>query len=146
MSLTGSVISVGYEGRTLDDLIAVLIQNAVDVLVDVRLTPLSRKKGFSKTALSSALAEVGIDYRHERNLGNPKENRIAFRDGEAAARSRYLEHMHSKAGDSLEATAWLAASSNVAILCFELDHETCHRSCVTDELRRRRPDIRVVTV
>ena len=39
----------------------------------------SRKRGFSKTSLTAALAAAGIGYRHETELGNPPENRDAFR-------------------------------------------------------------------
>jgi hypothetical protein len=38
----------------------------VSRLVDVRLTPISRKRGFGKTALRTALAEAGIAYDHRR--------------------------------------------------------------------------------
>ena len=40
-------------------------------LVDVRLTPISRKPGLSKTALGRELAAVGMVYEHRRELGNP---------------------------------------------------------------------------
>ena len=73
------VISVGYQQRTLEELLELLQSYNVNVLVDVRLTPISRKRGFSKTALSNALSAVGIEYRHERELGNPKDNRDHFR-------------------------------------------------------------------
>ncbi|WTY53947.1 DUF488 domain-containing protein [Micromonospora sp. NBC_01412] len=42
------------------------------------MTPISRKRGFSKSALSQALATQGIVYEHRRELGNPKENRPGF--------------------------------------------------------------------
>jgi len=52
---TGTIVSIGYEGRSLDEFVQALKGHRVDVLIDVRLTPISRKKGFSKTALSEAL-------------------------------------------------------------------------------------------
>lgn len=52
------VVSIGYEGKT----VAQLLAQDVKVLVDVRLTPLSRKPGLSKTKLAEALRAAGIDY------------------------------------------------------------------------------------
>jgi len=63
---TGTIVSVGYERRTSEELVSLLVSNRVDVLVDVRLTPLSRKRGLSKTALREALESAGIEYLHER--------------------------------------------------------------------------------
>ncbi|MDR1430587.1 MAG: DUF488 domain-containing protein, partial [Propionibacteriaceae bacterium] len=51
-------------------------------LVDVRQTPISRKRGLSKTALGAALSEAGIDYIHLRELGNPRDNRDGYRQGD----------------------------------------------------------------
>ena len=57
----GTLVTIGYEGKTVGDLVATLIEQKVRILVDVRLTPLSRKPGLSKTKLSEALsAEVLI--------------------------------------------------------------------------------------
>ncbi|MCY3786821.1 MAG: DUF488 domain-containing protein [bacterium] len=49
-----TIVSVGYQGRTVDQLIDVLRGGGVEVLVDVRLNPISRKPGFSKKPLSSS--------------------------------------------------------------------------------------------
>jgi hypothetical protein len=39
------LLSVGYEGRTVDDLVDLLVAEGVEVVADVRLTPMSRKPG-----------------------------------------------------------------------------------------------------
>ncbi len=62
MSAIGpGLVSVGYEGRTVEDLVEVMVAQNVQVVADVRLTPLSRKPGLSKMRLSAALAEAGVD-------------------------------------------------------------------------------------
>src|SRR5258707_759886 len=83
MELSG-LVGVGYEGRTVDELVAHLVAVGVSRLIDVRLTPISRKRGLSKTALGAALADVGIEYEHRRELGNPKTNRAGFTGPPAA--------------------------------------------------------------
>jgi uncharacterized protein (DUF488 family) len=38
----------------------------------------------------------------------------------------------------------LARGGRVAVLCFERDHERCHRQVVTEEVTRREPRLREV--
>lgn len=57
-------ISVGYEGRELDTFVDDLVAQRVQVLVDVRLNPISRKRGFSKTRLTEALWAAGTGLKH----------------------------------------------------------------------------------
>ena len=74
------LFTIGYEGAELDDFLAVLKAAGTDVLLDVRELPISRRRGFSKNALKTALAEAGIDYRHEKQLGSPKDVRHRLRE------------------------------------------------------------------
>ncbi len=139
------LISVGYEGRSVADLIDSLMAAKVDVVIDVRLTPLSRKPGFSKRQLEEQLANAGIRYEHEQALGNPKENRSGFREGTRLARETYRRRLRS-AEDSLTRIAERLNSETVAILCFEKATDTCHRQAVTDALLLREPAVQVLTV
>lgn len=143
---TGTIVSIGYEGRTLDEFVDALRLHRVDVLIDVRLTPISRKKGFSKTALSEALGAADIEYRHEPELGNPKDNRDAFRRGQRAARTRYARHLSNGANETFQATVESARGARVALLCFERDHSQCHRSCITDRAQAEHPGLSVLRV
>ena len=132
-------LSVGYEGRTAQSLVQLLVDAGVDVVVDVRLTPLSRKPGLSKTRLSELLAEAGVEYRHLRALGNPRENRAPFGDGRVALgvrRSRKLLEQPASSAD-LEELVELTQTRRVAVLGFERDHDRCHRQVVTDEATAR---------
>ena len=63
--------TIGYEGRALDELIAILASHRIERVIDVRDLPLSRRRGFSKTPLGTALRGAGIDYVHVREAGNP---------------------------------------------------------------------------
>ncbi len=72
--------TIGYEGRTVRDLLAVLKQAKVERVVDVRQLPLSRKPGFSKSALATFLASHGIEYVGFPKLGTPP-----------AIRNRYVQ-------------------------------------------------------
>jgi uncharacterized protein (DUF488 family) len=130
------VVSVGYEGCEVGEFVRDLAARQVTVLADVRLNAVSRRRGFSKTALRTALAEEGIGYVHLRGLGNPRDNRESFsapdpEPGRARFRSR-LSLPEVKA--DLEQLRELAASTMVAVLCVERDHRRCHRGVVIDAL------------
>jgi uncharacterized protein (DUF488 family) len=138
ITATGTLVSIGYEGKTIDDLVAQLRAQSVGVLVDVRLTPLSRKPGLSKTKLSEALAAVGIGYVHHRALGNPKDNRAGFRAGEPESRARYRDVLETAAAsDALAHVSELLDGGVVALLCFDI---------VVRRLMKARPDAAVVHV
>ncbi len=139
-----TIVSVGYQGRTLDEMIELLTSHEVEMLVDVRLTPISRKRGFSKTALSEALQSAGIEYVHEPALGNPKDNRDGFRKGLASARERYRHRLDNGAATAYEATIERVLSKRVALLCFEREHRECHRSCITDRAISEHPGVSVL--
>ena len=133
---TYTIYSVGYERRTADELIALLLSYKIEALVDVRLNAVSRKKGLSKTALRQAAEDAGITYSHERGLGNPKDNRDAFRQGSNAARKRYLHHIRNGASGVYERVIQEARHKPTALLCYERDHNECHRSCILDSAEK----------
>jgi uncharacterized protein (DUF488 family) len=143
----GTLVSIGYEGKTVGTLVAQLLEQDVQVLVDVRLTPLSRKPGLSKTKLSEALAAVGIGYVHHRALGNPKDNRADFRAGKPESHARYRDVLDSVAAtDALAHVCELLDGGVVALLCFEHAHSECHRNIVVHRLLEARPNAAVVHV
>ncbi|GAA3284091.1 hypothetical protein GCM10020218_041730 [Dactylosporangium vinaceum] len=136
------IVGVGYEGQTLEEFVERLVMAGVPRLVDFRMTPISRKRGLSKTALGAALAEAGIRYEHRRELGNPKSNRAGFggspeeRREAKAVFAGLLEF--SDAADALDALAEASRRERVAVLCFEADQSRCHRDVVLREVERRR--------
>jgi len=121
--------------------VSALERQGVQRLVDVRLTPLSRKRGFSKSALIQALATAGIAYEHRRELGNPKHNRAGFAGSDAdrsQARAVFAELLRRpEAVEAIDAVAAAAAREQVVVLCFEADQHRCHRDLVLAELTQR---------
>lgn len=143
---SAQLVSIGYEGRDLGALIDQLRANNVQILVDVRLTPISRKPGLSKTKLADALAAAGIIYVHHRELGNPRDNREGFRAGAPSSREAFRRVLTTDAAaDALQHVSELLNDGVVALLCFERDHAQCHRGLVADALCRERP-IELLTV
>lgn len=139
MAFPPNLVSIGYEGRDVESLIRSLKAQNVQVLVDVRLNPISRKRGFSKTALRSALDAAGIGYLHLRELGNPKDNRDAYRRGAEDALRRFEHVLESAEGaQALRHVSELLDGGAVALLCFERDHAQCHRHQVAEAVLEQR--------
>lgn len=145
--MTGRIYSVGYEGFTADALAQRLAQAGVTMLVDVRLNAVSRKKGFSKRALEAALGEAGIEYVHERDLGNPQDNRDSFRTGDGeAGRERMRAILNHGGGVALERLVTLAKNSRIAVMCVERERERCHRDVITTMVQEHDPSIEILQV
>lgn len=124
-----SLFTVGYEGRSQEDVVQLLLDSGVEALIDVRWRPLSRKRGLSKTALTAALAAVGIDYRHDRRLGTPPELLHQLRTEGAYDWDDYAAHLASAPDAVWDATS-IAADRRTALLCYEADPNECHRLLV----------------
>jgi hypothetical protein len=135
----GALFTIGYEGKTVEELVHSLLTQRVTVLVDVRENAISRKSGFSKRALAEALGNSGIRYQHEPLLGNPRENRAPFRQGAAEARERYLRRLQFGSRTAFESVVGMALSQRIALLCFERDEAVCHRRCIVELAQREEP-------
>jgi uncharacterized protein (DUF488 family) len=130
--------TIGYEGAALDGFLSALSRARVSLVIDVRAIAVSRRKGFSKTALAAALAENGIDYLHLRDLGDPKPGREAAREGRLADFRRiYRAHLSGAAARiALNEAAKAATQQAACLLCYEAEPNGCHRSIVANELAR----------
>lgn len=139
------LFTTGYEQHpTPDALLAALRDAGVERLVDVRELPLSRRRGFSKTALAAALAEGGVEYQHARPLGNPKPYRDLYRAGQQDEGEKgYLAHIRNGSSYAVDELATDLDEQATCLLCFEADHTTCHRSLIVDELHARVADLDV---
>lgn len=122
--------TIGYEKRSLDEYVGLLLEHGVEVVVDVRETARSHKPGFSKTAFAAGLKREGIEYVHLRIAGNPKWLREAAESHSDCLRlyRGYLEG-HPEAMAALAETLDQHGVSHrrLALTCFERHPEDCHR-------------------
>ena len=126
--------TIGYEGADLFDFLATLKHAEVSLLVDIRELPASRRKGFSKNALRENLESVGIQYIHLRDLGDPKEGRLAARMGKFNDFRRiFYNHMNKEeAKNGIIEVLELINNYIVCLLCYERSPNNCHRSIVSE--------------
>ncbi|MCC6213352.1 MAG: DUF488 domain-containing protein [Polyangiaceae bacterium] len=131
------LFTIGYEGRTPEEYLGLLLGAGVTLLCDVRANPFSRKRGFSKRALAEACAAAGLRYEHLPELGIAKEQRrsVLTRADRDALFATYARESLPKQGAALDQLrAWLAAGERVALTCYERDPTACHRSHVAAAL------------
>jgi uncharacterized protein (DUF488 family) len=142
--VTPKLFTVGYERRSLDELIAALVDAGVKRLIDVRELPLSRRPGFSKTALGEALRDAGIEYVHAKALGNPKPNRERYWAGDIEGGAAvYRKHLSNGSRSALVELADSLGDGRACLLCFERDHTECHRDVIVEALTELQPALAV---
>jgi uncharacterized protein (DUF488 family) len=131
--------TIGHSTNTLDEFIAKLKSFEIELLVDIRSFPGSRRfPHFNKEALKISLPENKIEYAHLVKLGGRRKaltnsHNTGWR---VAAFRGYADYMEtedfSKAIEELEL---LAIKKRTAYMCSEAVWWRCHRSLVSDYLK-----------
>ena len=132
------LFTIGYEKLDQKQFIAHLSNHGVEVVADIRKLPVSRKKGFSKTALRETLSCEGIDYLNYQPLGAPKELRDELYKSGNYDRFflKYEKNISDKTDYLAEILSLINSGRNVALLCFERNPQECHRKVVAEEIRK----------
>jgi uncharacterized protein (DUF488 family) len=147
MDQSPSLFTIGYEDLRIDQFVNKLREHHINTVVDVRLTASSRRPGFSKTALSNALAAAGIGYVHERDLGNPPSNRDAFRSGRLEeGRALMRARLENGSADALRRLVDRAGHERVALLCVEAFDARCHRQVIVEMAREVEPELKSFSI
>ncbi len=132
--------TIGYEGRSLEAYLNLLLRHGVTLLCDVRRNPFSRKWGFSKNTLAMGCEAVGIRYENLPELGIAAEKRHAVESEQDrdALFADYERHTLPHARAAIDRIRdWIGAGERVALTCYELDPADCHRSRLAAVLLRR---------
>ncbi len=129
------ITTLGYEGLDTETFFQILANHHVQTLVDIRELPLSRKRGFSKSALGENANAFGLKYVHIPELGAPRTARHEYRDSDDWAKfSRIYKKHLSLQTESLDKLSAMMKSDICCLVCFEADHFYCHRHYVADAL------------
>ncbi len=127
--------TIGYAGHSLDSFIKVLQAKQISLVIDIRMTPISRKKGFSKSALSQAVEAAGMTYQHLRALGSPKELRKnLYAQGDYETFFNAFRTYLGSQRESLRQAAELVSTRPVCLMCVEQCPDECHRSIVAEAI------------
>ena len=131
-----TIFTIGYQQATQAAVLSALREAGVEVLADVRARPLSRKPGFSKTALAAAVEEAGMEYRHFRHVGTPPEGREAAKKGDRETLRRvYAGQLElPEALANMAELRDLALARRTCLLCYCREADKCHRSLLIKAL------------
>jgi uncharacterized protein (DUF488 family) len=142
------VHTIGHSTREIDAFLELLGAHAVDVVVDVRRWPASRRHPhFAREALEPSLATAGIAYVWRKDLGGFRtptadSPNIGWR---VKAFRGYADFMltpeFERAMAEVEA---LATSRRIALMCAEAVPERCHRRLLADAFTVRGWSVRHV--
>ena len=122
------IFTVGHSNHSMEDFVALLTDNGVNMVVDVRSAPRSRwVPHFNPDNLEPSLERAGVDYAYMgRELGGRPNDRSAY---EADGRVSY--ERAALADDFSDAIANLirqADDRRIILLCMERDPLECHRA------------------
>lgn len=125
--------TIGYEGKSIEAYLNLLLHDGVTLLCDVRRNPISRKYGFSKRVLATGCSRVGIRYEHLPQLGieSSKRHDLSSQEDYNELFTRYsFDYLPRQENELKTISAWIESGERVALTCYEEDVRQCHRGCV----------------
>ena len=147
MQTRSTIYTIGHGTRSLDELIAVLHWGGVQLLVDVRRWPGSRRHPhFARESLEQALPHQGISYEWRgENLGGRRDRsktatrHPAWHNASFQAYADYMDTNEFRAAlGELEQRSPEVAQ---ALMCAETLWWKCHRRLISDALALRGVDV-----
>jgi uncharacterized protein (DUF488 family) len=133
-----TIFTIGHSTRPVEELIALLQAHSIEVLVDVRTVPRSRRNPqFEMDALRTSLSKAGIDYIHMPALGGLRRPRkdspnTGWQNESFRGYADYMLTAEFQA--ALNDLQELAQQHITVIMCAEAVPWRCHRSLVADAL------------
>ena len=134
-----TVWTVGHSTHSAEEFAQILLAHGIQVLVDVRSFPGSRRyPQFNRATLAESLRQVGIEYKYEPRLGGRRTPRADSHNTawKNASFRAYADHMESEEfGKGVKDLLEVAASARTAVMCAESLWWRCHRSLISDYLK-----------
>ena len=140
MAKAKKLFTIGYEQTPAKSVLDELERAGVKLLVDVRAVASSRRRVFREPARGRVRRTRHFISSHLRGLGTPKDGRIAARSGKFDALHKiYARHLKTpQAREELDELSSLVKKSGpVCLLCYERDHQHCHRQWIAEIIEDR---------
>ncbi|MCH9022417.1 MAG: DUF488 domain-containing protein [Planctomycetes bacterium] len=134
-----AVYTAGYEGMSVDTFFNNLMNKGIEVVIDVRANPISRKYGFSGRRFPEICKTLGFEYIHVPNLGIPPKYRAGLGTFESYQRllNQYEQTMLPKQPKDVEKVGRLMRRKPSVLVCVEKDIRCCHRSPLAEALAKK---------
>ena len=134
-----TIYTIGHSTRNIDEFIDLLFEHEIEVLIDVRRFPGSKRHPqFNNGNMAESLPDAGIDYRHEERLGGRrgKPAKESLNGGwKSDGFQAYADHLLSETGQTaLTELKRTAENKATAIMCAEAVPWRCHRQIISDHL------------
>ncbi len=129
--------TMGYEGTSIEHYLNLLLKHNIQVLIDVRANPYSRKFGYKKREMEQGCELMGIRYEHVPELGIPKAKRQQVSSNEDFY--NLLDHYeHRMLPQQTQALKYLhqliAREGSIVLTCYEANAQDCHRSRIAKKM------------
>lgn len=136
-----TIYTIGHSTRAIDEFLELLSEFEIEVLVDVRRYPGSRKfPHFNQEALQETIENNGIEYHHIEGLGGRRKvhkdsKNIRWRLDSFRGYADYMETDEFTEGVQLLQD--IALQKTTAYMCSEVVWWSCHRSMISDDLKAK---------
>jgi uncharacterized protein (DUF488 family) len=137
--LATTIYTIGHSTRSAEELIELLKASDVELLVDIRRYPASRRHPqFNREALAVSLQSSGIAYSWLEQLGGRRAPRkdshnTAWRNVGFRGYADYMETEPFR--EAVARLMELARARPTAFMCAEQAWQQCHRGLVSDYLK-----------
>jgi uncharacterized protein (DUF488 family) len=131
--------TIGHSTREFEEFLELLQSQNIQILVDVRHFPGSRKfPQYNKDQLINSLPKENIEYIHLVDLGGrrkvqPDSKNTVWRNASFQGYADYMETAPFK--NALKKLKEIASEKRTAIMCSEAVWWRCHRSMIADILK-----------
>jgi uncharacterized protein (DUF488 family) len=136
-----TIYTIGHSTRTFEEFLELLHAYSIEMLVDVRSYPGSRRyPHFNKEKLGEELPSKNILYKHIPTLGgrrkvSSKSKNTVWKNDAFRGYADYMETGDFKKG--IEELEKIASMYCTAFMCSEAVWWRCHRSMISDYLKVR---------
>ena len=133
--------TIGHSTRSIETFIHLLQSFHIQMLLDVRHYPGSRKfPHFNKEALSGSLQQNNIDYLHMPGLGGRRKplkdsTNTAWKHSAFRGYADYMDTMEFR--NAFAQLEKIAMEQPAAYMCSEAVWWSCHRSLISDKLKSK---------
>lgn len=130
--------TIGHSTRPIEEFIGLLQTHGIQLLVDVRTIPFSRRNPqFHQETLAQSLHEAGLQYRHMPALGGRRKSRpdspnVGWKNQSFRGYADYMQTQEF--WDALEVLVDIGQQSPSAVMCAEAVPWRCHRSLIADAM------------
>jgi uncharacterized protein (DUF488 family) len=135
------IYTIGHSTRSIEELVEMLRSFDIQLLVDVRTAPSSRRyPHFNRDTLAQRLPAAGIRYAHMKDLGGwrrpqPDSPNTGWRSGGFQGYADYMATDQFR--EALDTLISMSRERRTAFMCAEATPYRCHRSLISDALTAR---------